>query len=71
MELIFRKKFYMEDLNLYCSRTHNYPNLNIKNRIGVVIVSALASSAVDRRFESRSGQTKDYKIGIFGFSINH
>jgi hypothetical protein len=26
--------------------------------------SVLVSSAVDRGFESRSGQTKDYKIGI-------
>ena len=71
MELIFRKKFDMEDLNLYCSRTHNYPNLNIKNCIGVVMVSALASSAIDRRFEPWSGQTKDYKIGIFCFSVKH
>ena len=29
-----------------------------------VIVSVLASSAVDRGFEPRSGQTKDYEIGI-------
>ena len=28
------------------------------------VVTVLASSAVDRGFESRSGQTKDYKIGI-------
>jgi hypothetical protein len=34
------------------------------NRIGGVMVSGLASSAVDREFEPRSGQTKDYKIGI-------
>jgi hypothetical protein len=36
-----------------------------RNRIGGVIVSVLASSAVDRGFEARSGQTRDYKIGIF------
>jgi hypothetical protein len=29
------------------------------NRIGGVMVSMLASSAVDRGFERRSGQTKD------------
>ena len=29
------------------------------NRIGVVMVSVLTSSAVDRWFELRSGQTKD------------
>ena len=40
-------------------------------RIGVVMVSVLASSAVDRGFEPRSGQTKDYKIGICCFSAKH
>jgi hypothetical protein len=34
------------------------------NRIGGVMVSVLASSAVDREFEPRFGQTKDYEIGI-------
>ncbi len=33
--------------------------------------SVLASSAVDRGFEIRSGQTKDYKIGICCFSAQH
>ena len=32
------------------------------------MVSVLASSAVDRGFEPRSGQTIDYKIGICCFS---
>ena len=31
----------------------------------------LASSAVDRRFEPRSGQTKDYKIGICCISAKY
>jgi hypothetical protein len=35
-----------------------------KNHMGVVMVSVLTLSAVDRRFKPRSGQTKDYKIGI-------
>ena len=35
------------------------------------MVSVLASSAVDRGFEPRSGQTKDYKIGIYCFSAKH
>ena len=35
------------------------------------MVSVLASSAVDRGFEPRSGQTKDYKIGICCFSTKH
>ena len=37
------------------------------NRISVV-VRVLASSAVDRGFEPRSVQTKDYTIGICCFS---
>ena len=39
-----------------------------KHRIGGVIVSVLASSAVDRGFEPRSGQTIEYKIDICCFS---
>ena len=35
------------------------------------MVSVLASSAVDYGFEPRSGQTKDYKIGICCFSAKH
>ena len=35
------------------------------------MVSVLASSAVDRGFKSRWGQTKDYKIGICCFSTKH
>ena len=35
------------------------------------MVGVLALSAVDRGFESQSGQTKDYKIGICCFSAKH
>ena len=35
------------------------------------MVSVLASSALDRGFEPRSGQTKDYNIGIRCFSTKH
>jgi hypothetical protein len=35
------------------------------------MVSVPASSAVDRGFESRSGQSKDYTIGICCFSAKH
>jgi hypothetical protein len=35
------------------------------------MVSVLDSGAVDREFEPRSGQTKDYKIGICCFSAKH
>jgi hypothetical protein len=41
------------------------------NHIGGIMVSVLASSAVDRGFKPRSGQTKDYKIGICCFSAKH
>ena len=42
-----------------------------QNRIGGVMVSVLASSAVDRGFEPQLGQTKDCKIGICCFSTKH
>ena len=35
------------------------------------MVSVLVLSAVDRGFEPRSDQTKDYKIGISCFSAKH
>jgi hypothetical protein len=35
------------------------------------MVIVLALSAVNRGFEPRSGQTKDYKIGIRCFSAKH
>jgi len=35
------------------------------------MVSVLVSSAVDRGFEPRSGQTKDFKIGICCFAAKH
>ena len=41
------------------------------HNIGGVMVSVHASNAVDRGFEPRSGQTKDYKIGICCFSAKH
>ena len=47
---------------------HNTQNTN---RIGGVMVSVLASSTVDRGFEPRSGQTKDYILDICFFSAKH
>ena len=35
------------------------------------MVMGFLSSAVDRGFEPRSGQTKDYKIGMRCFSAKH
>ena len=52
----------------YCDKVYSRGNINQKHRIGGVMVSVLASSAVDCGFEPRSGQTKDYKIGICYFS---
>ena len=40
---------------------------NFKNKM----ISVLASSVVDRGFEPRSGQIKDYKIGMCCFSSKH
>jgi hypothetical protein len=45
-----------------------YINLD---RIAGIMVSGLASSAVDRGFEPRSDLAKDYKIGICWFSAKH
>ena len=43
------------------------PFLNTRN--GGVMHSVLTSGAVDRGFEARSDQTKDYTIGIYCFSV--
>ena len=45
--------------NLQCNKSH-----------GGVMVSVLASVAVDRGFEPHSGQTKDDNIGVCCFSAN-
>ena len=41
------------------------------NHMGGVMVGVLASSAVDYRFKSLLGQTKDYKICIYCVSAKH
>jgi hypothetical protein len=43
----------------------------VENRIGGVMSNILSSTTVDRGFEHRSGQTKDYQIGICCFSAKH
>ena len=43
----------------------------ISNHTGGVMVSVLASSAVDRGFDPRSGQIKDYNIVFCWFSAKH
>ena len=47
----------------------NRNKIKIRNRIGSVMVSVLALSAIDCGYEPRSGQTKEYKIGICCFSV--
>ena len=42
--------------------------IKIGNRIGSVMVSVLTSSAINCGYEPRSGQTKEYQIGICCFS---
>jgi hypothetical protein len=46
-------------------------SISYQDRICGVMVSVLASIEVDRGFEPRSGQTKDYKIDICCFSAKH
>ena len=42
-----------------------------KTLISSVIVRVLASSAVDRGLESRSGQTKDYQLAFVAYITKH
>jgi hypothetical protein len=45
--------------------------LKAMHHIGGVMVSVLAVSAVDRGFEPRSGQTKDYETGMCCYFAKH
>ena len=56
-----------EGLLSYCENVYSRGNINQKHGFGGLIVGVLASSAVDRGFEPRSGQTKGYTIGICCF----
>ena len=55
----------------YCDKVYSRGNINQKHRIGGVMISVLASSAVDRGFEPWSSETKYYAIGICCFSAKH
>ena len=48
--------------------TQNIGTALVINLISGVMVSVLASSAIDRCFDPQSGQTKNYKNGICCFS---
>ena len=50
---------------------NNKNKIKIGNRIGSVMVSVLASSAIDCGYEPRSCQTKEYRIGICCFSAKN
>jgi hypothetical protein len=55
----------------YYSKYVYYTLPMFSNRIGGVMVSVLALSAVDRGFEPRSGQIKDYEIVASSLSTQH
>ena len=55
----------------YYSKYVYYTLPMFSNRIGGVMVSVLALSAVDRGFEPRLGQIKDYEIGMCCFFAKH
>jgi hypothetical protein len=54
-----------------CIRWETDQKCSPKTLIGNVIVSVLASSVVDRGFESRSGQTKDYQMVVVAYNVKH
>ena len=67
------KHIYLPPIS--CVAWNKFSNINelfcnYKYRIGGIMVSVLALNAVDCGFDSRSGQTKDYKIGICCFSLS-
>jgi hypothetical protein len=66
----------------YSVNAHNLLNLDMKVDVHIYsyvlgllcltpLSTMLTSSAVDRGFEPRSGQTKDFKIGICCFPAKH
>ena len=57
--MVSHKTFSIPYMEYICS---------LKNCIGGVRVNVLASNAVDRGFEPRSSQAKDFNIGICCFS---
>ena len=81
--IVFFKLLYILEIQislkcvlLECTQQYSYCTrrslvLCSYNRIGEVMVSVFASGLVDRRFEPRSGQTKDYEIDMCCFSAKH
>jgi hypothetical protein len=61
--------FYLKPMTLLFFTKHTVKKIDPStNRIGGVMVSVLASRAIERGFEPRSGQIKDYTIGSCCFT---
>ena len=58
-------------LKCFRSINNNWLSFVHVNHFSGIMASVLASSAIDRVCEPRSGQTKHYKIGICGFSAKY
>jgi hypothetical protein len=66
------KNIFPNQEEIYTFSVISLLNLHhFSNRIGGVMVSVIASSAVARGFETWLGQTKDYKISICCLSAKH
>ena len=63
----YKTKSFFVDGSVLSRRIHT----SLYNHITVVKVTVLAPGEVDRGFERRSGETKDYKIGICCFSAKY
>ena len=61
----------MQSIEDYYHTVTKYIHVVTSIKSTASVVSVLASSAVDRGFEPKSGQTKDYKIGMCCFSAKH
>jgi hypothetical protein len=60
-----------QDVGKLRCRIAQVPLYYKQKRIGGVLINVLVSSAIYCGFEHRSGQNKDYKIGICCFSAKH
>ena len=64
-----KKHWYLNQKTLrWLISSNTFPIINL---VGRVMVNVVASSSVDRGFESRSSQCNDYKIGNCCFSERH
>jgi hypothetical protein len=61
--ILFRE--HKSNMHWGCYRGLCFVDEYTSERVQSVLLSVLSSSMVDCEFESQSGQTKDYAIGIF------